>query len=226
MNTVLSSTPFPVPAFGGTDSNATPAEFLEFLRSLITQYLGDACPRIPAANKAAWITIVDGLTDHFLGPFPSPDIVSWNTMQEKVEVTAMTLEVIGRVFRRVECIYNGSEQLVRKLFARLLDLCKVLDIWIDSKICGETTLSSYNMKQKALALLTLILRGLGDNCPSPSDKSDLSWGVLRAILKECIDVCYDLLVPSISLTSGTTVALFRTPRIIEFEPQDDLEIVS
>ena len=52
-------------------------------------------------------------------------------MQEKVEMTEATLEVIRRVFMLVESIYNGSEVLVRKMFARPLDLCRTLDVWID-----------------------------------------------------------------------------------------------
>jgi serine/threonine-protein kinase ATR len=189
---VPTSTPFPVPGFNASSSNATPAQFLEFLRSLITQYLGDTSPRILSSAKAAWVTIVDGLTDHFLGSFPLPDIVSWETMQEKVEMTEATLEVIRRVFIRVEGIYNGSEVLVRKMFARLLDLCKTLDVWVDVGIpSGILAFTPEYIKEKALGLLVFVLRGLGDNTPPPSDHQyQPSWKTLREILNECIDVCH------------------------------------
>ena len=191
MSTVPTSTPFPVPGFNSSSSNATPAQFLEFLRSLITQYLGETSPPILSSAKTAWVTIVDGLTDHFLGQFPLPDIVSWETMEEKVEMTEATLEVIKRVFMRVEGIYNGSEDLVRKMFARLVDLCRILDVWVDVGILsGDRAFTPGYIKEKALGLLIFLLRGLGDNSPSPSDhQCQPSWKTLGEILKECVGVC-------------------------------------
>ena len=245
MSTVPTPTPFPVPGFNASSSNATPAQFLEFLRSLITQYLGDTSLRILSSAKAAWITIVDGLTDHFLGSFPLPDIVTWETMREKVEMTEATLEVIRRVFMRVEGIYNDSEILVRKMFVRLLDLCRILDVWVDVGILpGAPVFTPGYIREKALGLLVFLLRGLGDNIPAPSDhQSQPSWKTLREILKECVDVCHgapiylvvfvkcssiftvDLTIPSISLTPSTTIALFKTPRILETKQQESLEMV-
>ena len=188
---VPTSTPFPVPGFNSSSSNATPAQFLEFLRSLITQYLGDTSPRILSSAKAAWATIVDGLTDHFLGSFPLPDIVAWETMQEKVEMTEATLEVIRRVFMRVEGIYNGSEVLVRKMFARLLDLCRTLDVWVDVGILsGDQAFTPGYVKEKALGLLVFLLRGLGNNPPPSDQQYQPSWKTLRETLKECVDVCH------------------------------------
>jgi len=188
MNNPPPSTPFPVPGFHGGNNNASPAEFLEFLRSLTTQYLGDKCDRIRATDKTVWVTIVDGLTDHFLGAFPQPDIVSWNTMQDKVEMTEATLEVIRRVFLRVDGIYTGSVDLFRKVFVRLLDLCGVLDIWKEAATeTGESGLPSTRMREKTILTLTTLLRGLDGNNPSEAQES--SWKALRRILQECVDVC-------------------------------------
>ncbi|KAJ3516810.1 hypothetical protein NLJ89_g892 [Agrocybe chaxingu] len=224
MNNPPPSTPFPVPGFSGTDNNASPAEFLKFLRSLTTQYLGDNSPRILAINKPAWMTIVNGLTDHFLSSFPLPDIVSWNAMQERVEVVEVTLEAIKRVFERVEGIFNDSEELVRKLFARLLDLCRVLDLWIEPEIVFEEAMfSPAHMKEKASLLLIAVLRGLGDNAPAPSEQHPPSWKVLREVLVESIGVCNDLIAPSTPLTNVAVVALFRRPRILVSKDDPELE---
>jgi serine/threonine-protein kinase ATR len=184
----IPSTPFPLPAFNGTNTNASPAEFLKFLRSLVTQYLGDNCPRI-AENKTAWVTIVDGLTDHFLGSFPLPDIVSWNTMEEKVVMTEVTLDVIRRVFLRVDDIYNGSETLLKKVFVRLLDLCRAFDMWRETEVvCGDGIFSPSHMKEKAFSTVISVFRGLGDNSPVLSGEHDPSWKTLQTILKECVDM--------------------------------------
>ncbi|KAF8961111.1 hypothetical protein BDZ97DRAFT_1258324 [Flammula alnicola] len=223
MNTIPPSTPFPVPGFNGADSNATPAEFLKFLRSLIIQYLGDDCPRI-TANKAAWVTIVNGLTDHLLGSFPLPDIVIWNTMEEKIVMTEVTLEVIRRVFLRVDGVYNGSEGLVRKMFARLLDLCQVLDVWTNREVvCAEGTFSPAQMNEKALNVLVSVLRGLGDSSAVLSEEHDPSWKTLRGVLKECLDVCQDLIVSPTTPTTFTIIAFFRKPRIVRLKDQNSQE---
>ncbi|CAA7258548.1 unnamed protein product [Cyclocybe aegerita] len=225
MNNTPPSTPFPVPGFAGADNNASPAEFLKFLRSLTTQYLGDNSPRILAANKAAWVTIVNGLTDHFLGSFPLPDIVSWSAMQERVEVAEVTLEAIKRVFERVEGIYNDSEELVRKLFARLLDLCRVLDVWTEPEVvCEEAMFSPAHMKEKVSLLLIAVLRGLGDNAPAPSEQHSASWKVLREVLVESLGVCNDLITPLTPLTNVAVVALFGKPRILVAKDDPELEV--
>jgi serine/threonine-protein kinase ATR len=244
MSVVPTSTPFLVPGFDPSRSN-TPAQFLEFLRSIITQYLEDASPRILSSDKNAWVTVLDGLTDHLLRPFPLPNIFLWETMQERVDMAEATLEVIRRVFMRVEGIYNGSEMFVRKVFVRLLDLCRTLDVWVDVEILsGDQAFTPRFMREKTFGLLVSLLRGLGDNRPPPSDHQyQPSWRTLRELLKECVDVCHgeplnpfffvkslfdftvDLTIPSISLTPSTTIALFGVPRILETKQQESLEMV-
>lgn len=190
MNTAPTSTPFQVPGFNGADNNATPTEFLKFLRSLTTQYLGENTSRITSDNKDTWVTIVDGLTDHLLGTFPPPDIVSWDTMKEKIVMTEATLEVIGRVFLRVDGIYDASGDLVRKLFARLLDLCRVLDVWIETEVLiSKDSISPSHLKERALSVLTSILRGLGDGVSATPEQSKPYWQTLRSVLQECVDTC-------------------------------------
>jgi len=188
MNPTPSSTQFPVPQLGNSQSGATPAEFLEFLRSLPLQYLGDHCRRIPSGDKPAWVTIVNGLTDHFLGPFPLPGVVSWNAMQEKGEMIEATLDVVQRVFLRVDGIYNHSLELVQKLFARLLDLCRVLDVWMGTiQDTVDSQLMPLGLRESALSVLVSVLRGLGSNNPTPDQQS--SWKSLRDILKAGLEVC-------------------------------------
>lgn len=188
MSAIPPSTPFPVPGLNGTSDNATPAEFLSFLRSIINEYLGDNCPRI-TKTKDTWVTIVNGLTDHLLGTFPLPDVVSWNAMEEKVVMTEVSLDVIRRVFLRVESVDIGSEGIVRKLSARLLDLCKALDVWREAEVIyGEGMFSPAYLKDRAFETLVSVLRCLGDNTPMISEEHDPSWKSLRIILKEYIAV--------------------------------------
>lgn len=190
MNPTPSSTQFSVPQLGNSQSGATPAEFLEFLRSLPLQYLGDNCRRIPASDKLTWITIVNGLTDHFLGPFPLPGVVLWNAMQEKGEMIEGTLEVVRRVFLRVDTIYNDSLELVRKLFVRLLDLCRTMDVWMGTPVQDaiDNQITPLTLRGRALSVLVSVLRGLGSNNPLPSGQQP-SWMILRDVLKAGLEFC-------------------------------------
>jgi len=173
------------PNLSGSQSNYDPAQFLLFLRSLVKRYLGDDCHPIPLAKKDDWVTIVNGLADHFLGSFYLPDDVSWEAMQERLEITEATLEVVRRVFLRVEGIYNDSEELIRKMFVRLLDLCRVLDLWVGSAVQNEEV---KEFRETVFSVLVSILRGLGCNNPVPEQQRS-SWETLRGILQAGIDVC-------------------------------------
>jgi len=188
MNSLPPSTPFIVPGLNTTDSNTSPG-FLHFLRSLIHDYLSDEPPRIPSANKDAWVSAVDGLSGALLVPFPLPDFAPWNSLEEKILALEAVLEVIKRVFLRVEEIYTNSEGFIKKMFTRLLDLCAVLEVWTQVEIdCGRELFSPLHMKAKAFGTLIVLLRGMDDS-PVHSEQQEPSWNTLRSILKEVLDVC-------------------------------------
>jgi serine/threonine-protein kinase ATR len=181
------STPFSVSGLNAADSNPG---FLGFVRSLIDDHLSNEPPRISSSAKGAWIGAVNGLTDNLLGPFPWPNSASWTLMGEKIMVLDAVLEVILRVFLRVEGIYTNSEGFVRKVFARLLDLCWVLDVWTEVEVdCGGELFSPIHMKDKAFGTLITLLRGLDDS-PVHSEEQEPSWNTLRSILKEVLDVSF------------------------------------
>lgn len=205
----IPSTPFPVPSFHGSGDDASPEQFLKFLRNLISEYLdGDNTTRIPANNKDTWVTIIAGLTDHFLVSFPLPDVVPWTMMLEKITMMETTFEVIQRVFSRVEGIYNGSEVLVKSIFARLLSLCRVLDVWVDTGTTEcEDIITPTLMKEKALKVLVSVLRGLGSNIATT--EIEPSWKTLRLVLIECLDVCHG--------TLGTKSIILKTHGLFRYD---------
>jgi serine/threonine-protein kinase ATR len=193
MNSLPLATPFSVPGLNTADSNPPPG-FLHFLRSLIHDYLNDEPPRIPSANKDAWVSAVDGLTGALLGSFPLPDSASWTSMEERILPLEAALEVIKRVFLRVEEIYTNSEIFIRKMFIRLLDLCAVLDVWTEVEVdCGRELFSPTHMKGKAFGTLIALLRGLDDS-PVHSEQQKPSWNTLRSILKEVLEACSGMLL--------------------------------
>lgn len=197
MNMAPLSTQMPLPNLGDSQSGYNPAEFIAFLRSLNSNRLGDHCRRIPSKDKDSWTTIIGGLVDHFLRSFYLPDAVSWDGIQERLEVTEATLEVISRVFLRVDGIFIGSEALVQKIFVRLMDFCRVLDLWIETvneNIGDLSKLQQY--REMVMSVLISVLRGLGDNNAVPGQQQS-SCESLREMLREGLEVCRGkLLFPS------------------------------
>ena len=199
-------TQFP-PNLGDSQSGYNPAEFIVFLRSLNNDHLGDHSRRIPAKDKDNWTTIVDGLVDHFLRSFYQPDTVPWDGIQERLEVTEATLEVIRRVFLRVDGIFTGSEGLVRKIFVRLMDFCRVLDLWTATAIKNVDDLSKLQgYREMVMSVLISVLRGLGSNNPVPGQQQS-GCDSLREMLREGLEVCRGTLLPYSTFTFLTGATL-------------------
>jgi serine/threonine-protein kinase ATR len=240
MNATASSpTPIAVPSFTGPGNDATQVdEFLEFLRNLVSQYLSDQAPRISSVNKAPWITVIDGLTDHLLISLPLPHVVSWSALREKVISVLTSLDVVERVFMRVDGIYHGTAEMVKKVFARLLDLCFVLDSWVDIEMQLEDELVHPKiLRQRGMEVLILFLRGAGGSMLNTATIAGSSWKMLRSIISECLDVCHgefkyiiEVLLPLKlykeldsklpHLSFPLTIELFSTPRISNVQPDD------
>jgi serine/threonine-protein kinase ATR len=245
MNAAASSqTPFPVPSFTGPGNDATQVdEFLEFLRNLVSQYLSDQAPRISSVNKATWITVIDGLTDHLLVSLPLPDVVSWSALREKVISVLTTLDVVERVFMRVDGIYHGTADMVKKVFVRLLDLCFVLDSWVNIEMQLEDGLVHPKvLRQRGMEVLVIFLRGAGGSMLSTISIAGSSWKILRSVVSECLDVCQgefkyiigllfplkfckELISKLPHLSFPLTIELFRTPRISNVQPADLFGVV-
>ncbi|KAH9482313.1 Serine/threonine-protein kinase ATR [Psilocybe cubensis] len=133
MNSASTSTLFQISGLDGADNPYDPASFTEMLKRIAIEDLGDNPSQKEKSNPNNWVQILDGITDHLLGPFPDPSITAWEAMEEKVTMTEAALQVIQRAFSRVVTIYDASENLVKKLLARLLDLYRILDSWTDSE---------------------------------------------------------------------------------------------
>jgi serine/threonine-protein kinase ATR len=185
-----SATPFPVPAFDDPGSNASPQEFLDFLHNLVAQNLdGDPAARIPAANKELWTTVVTGLSEQFLASFPSTDKVQWHVMHEKVRLAAASLDVIRRVSNRVDDIFHGPGDLALRTFARLLNFCNVVEMWLDVEFEQMDGLPTpRELADDALQTTLLVLRSLGGAVVHVAESKVPLWKTLRVILAECLDV--------------------------------------
>ncbi|KXN89480.1 Protein kinase rad3 [Leucoagaricus sp. SymC.cos] len=221
-----SATPFLVPTFNGSEGDASLDHFLDFLRTLVSQYLSDDVPRIPSSNKDLWITIISGLTDHLLSTFPLPNIVSWNALREKIVAIITTLDVVRRAFERVDGIHEGTAETVKKVFARLLNLCFVLDSWLCTEVQLEDGIVEPNLlREKCFQSLVVVLRRLGGNSSTSRAIAEPSWQTLRDILQECLNTCRGKLVTDspMHLSFPLTISLFGNLIIAETKPVDLFE---
>lgn len=232
MAAMTTSSAFP-PEFRNVGSDSDPAEFLKFLQATMNKYLSDDSPRITEDGKGVWVAIVDGLADSFLQSFPLPDMTLWSLMEEKVAMTETTLQIIQRVFSRVDGIFNNTEGLAKKLFKRLLDLCSVLDIWLETNMTyDDGIISPMSMKTRASNIIVCFLRGMGNNSPLLPNDCEPSWKILRNVLQECVDVCQgtithavtlclpnsnniaDLIAHTTPLSKALFISFFHKPRMI------------
>ena len=173
-----------------SNANQTnPTEFQQYLRSLITQaFSGNPQDRIADADKG-WDTVILGLSDNFCASFLLPGSITWNALKEKVTILETALEAIYLASLHVDGIFSGKRDGVGVLIVRLLNICNVLDVWLDSQVEIEDDLPSpVTLREKAFKALIEVLRSLGGNVTRVEQPGEPRWKILRSLLSECIEL--------------------------------------
>ncbi|KAI0938155.1 hypothetical protein AcV7_003428 [Taiwanofungus camphoratus] len=211
-------TPLPVPTFQAT-GDPSPAHLLEFLETLS----GDLDRRPVRPNSQSnevlsWTHLVSGLADHFLAYFPTPQELPWSAIHEKIKLTDISLRLIHRATERVELLFISSNDLAQNVFSRLLNLCYVLDIWVDVTVPKEDGYPSpEELQRKAVHTIVAVLRSLGGRLNVGSTKKTLlAHKTLKETLSECLACCNDILSLSSATEYPLYINLFMVPRIREF----------
>jgi serine/threonine-protein kinase ATR len=188
---VQNPTPFPA-TFDSNAGDASPKQFLDFLRNLISQNLdGDPSVRIPATNRETWVTVIVSLSDHFLTPLPSHRDAPWNAMHEKVKLVEITMEVIQRATDRVDALYAGPGDLAKRIFASVLKFCTGLDVWVDLEVPKEDGIPTpLDLRQRAVQTAVGILRCMGNNITAVGGTDEPTWKILRDILTDSLEVSH------------------------------------
>ncbi|KAJ6536721.1 hypothetical protein DFH09DRAFT_92839 [Mycena vulgaris] len=178
----------PFPALDDPDGDASPQKFLHSLSNLVAQSLsGDV--RIPAENKDAWVTIVTRLSEQFFASFPSTDKVEWHDMHEKVRLATATLDIIRRVSSRVEGVFHGPGHLAQRIFARLLNFCIVVEMWLDVEVEPMQGLPSpQELADDALQTTLLVLRSLSGAVVHSTEISPRMMFLVQMV--SCISTCF------------------------------------
>lgn len=125
------ATPFPLPTFKpGRDGEATSADLLTFLQTLISENLGqEGTGKIPDATKESWAALIDGLSEHFLATLPTSSVAVWSALDEKVSLCQATLDVIERVANCTGNVFTESDERSLLVLYRLLAFLNILCSW-------------------------------------------------------------------------------------------------
>ena len=113
----------------GEDAVA-PKQLLEFLRSLIQKSTGDGDK--PIYDRGSWVTMISGLADQVYGYFPYFTSIKQGTTNERITLTHVSLDVLDHVSHQSRPIWYDGDDLVKKLFVRLLALCVSAESWLDA----------------------------------------------------------------------------------------------
>jgi hypothetical protein len=182
---ILMATPIP-------PSLSSPDELLHFLHVLIQEHLSGST-YIPHSQSQSLVTVILGLSDHFLTPLPLPSVraheASWTATAEKIRLVEITLEVFHRAVERVECLFAGHGEFTKSMFINLVKLNASLDHWVNLRISTESTgdLSTPSeIQAKVFQGIVDLLRNLGNNTGS----DEPMWRCMWSIIDESIHVIY------------------------------------
>jgi serine/threonine-protein kinase ATR len=176
-------------------ANTTPAQFHQYLRSLIEQSFNSNPPNRIHAADGKWDTLILGLSDTFCGSFPLPGSISWNATREKITILETVLEFIYRAALHVDGLLSGKRDAVNTVVVRLLNICNVLDVWLDGQVEVEDGLPSpTTLREQAFKALVAFLRSLGGSITRPAQQEEPRWKVLRILLAECTELVFGVFV--------------------------------
>ena len=112
------------------ENAVAPKQLLEFLRSLVEKSTGDRDK--PVYDRGSWVTMISGLADQVYGYFPYFSSIKQGTTNERITLTHVSLDVLDHVSHQSRPIWYDGEDLVKKLFVRLLALCVSAESWLDA----------------------------------------------------------------------------------------------
>ena len=178
------STPFPLGSRGTShEGEASPAELLSFLETLIAENLSDDNTEcIPASAKESWATIVEGLSDHFLATFPKQRSVLWNMLHEKIRLCSTGLTVIERAAMRVEGLFSDTDSRSFDTVQRMFDLLLALQAWSCGPIPQCTKIDTPGvLRNKLIKSLEAVLVSFTSTIAESTVLSSVLNGCLRLI---------------------------------------------
>ncbi|KAI5124851.1 hypothetical protein M0805_007285 [Coniferiporia weirii] len=165
MASTLPPSPFTVGSFRpGQEGEASPADFLVFLQTLLAESLDSPVSnRIPASAKESWTALVEGLSEHFLSTFPGSSSELWNALQEKIKLCSASLDVIERAALRVDGLFADSDKRSITILRRLLKFYFILSTWATPASKCANVDSPGGLRRKVVETVGAVIGAFADN---------------------------------------------------------------
>ncbi|KAF9238832.1 hypothetical protein BU15DRAFT_88266 [Melanogaster broomeanus] len=180
----------------------SPKQFLEFLNSLMIQSLGEAANGIH--DKASWIVMISGLSEQVYGYFPYFTHATRGTSNERITLTHVSLDVLDRVSHNIESVYHGEEELVKKLFVRLLGLCVSAESWLEA---GNDSLPDNSDPSKIYSKATSLLVSIMCQILGSPFRNETSATTQRKMAHSLLWASLDLVQGNLAHRSGRRPSL-------------------
>ncbi|KAF8558727.1 hypothetical protein OG21DRAFT_974233 [Imleria badia] len=175
----------------GEDAVA-PKQLLVFLRSLIQKSAANGDN--PVHDRPSWVTMISGLADQVYGHFPYFTSIKQGTTNERITLTHVSLDVLDHVSHQSRPIWYDGEDLVKKLFVRLLALCVSAESWLDATNASLADhLDPTTLYSKATNILVHILCQL---LASPFRRETSQRIMAHSLLWDVLGLAQDILSTS------------------------------
>ena len=166
----------------------TAQEFHQILRAVIAQ-ISNPQKTMSSEETERWTSFIFGLSDNFCASFVLPGSMSWNAMKDKITFLKTALEGIYQAALHVEGLFSQKLDPVGTLVVRLLNICNVLDVWLDGQVEIEDGIPSpTTLRELAFKALVAVLRSLGGSITRFCQPEEPRWKVLRILLTECTEL--------------------------------------
>lgn len=207
------------------ESLQDPVHFYNYVTQLLDTNLPLGCNELITSKQDIWVTVLLGLS-HFM-VFPAiSESLSWTVFTRKVEMVEKWMELVERASTRIVGLYLETGNLAHEVLTKLLDLRCAFEAWDGHEQHDDAGYTPLYMKEKALRVMLIVVRVLGDSSLTtvPSDRR--LWQTLRMFMVECLDVIRDFASRPSTLTP-TNVKFFKDTYLSESDvPTFDIKLHS
>ncbi|KAG5648745.1 hypothetical protein DXG03_000092 [Asterophora parasitica] len=184
-----------------------PDSFYNYVNQLLDTNLPLHYTDLITSNQSIWVTVLLGLSRFMVFP-PISDALPWSAFARKVEMAERWMELVERASTRIVGLYLETGNLAHEVLTKLLDVICAFDAWNSHEDYSNASHSPSHMKQKALRVMLVVARVLGNSISNIAPTDGRLWQTLRVFLVESIDVIRDYATRP-SILTPTNIRYFK-----------------
>ncbi|KAG6832347.1 hypothetical protein H0H87_001811 [Tephrocybe sp. NHM501043] len=195
------------------ESLEDPDYFYNYVTQLLDKNLPLDYNELITSKQEIWVTVLLGLSQFMVFPSGS-GALSWKVFARKVEMVEKWMELIERASTRIVGLYSESGNLAEEVLTKLLGLSCTFWVWEGHDDHDDATYTPLYMKDKALKVILIVVRVLGDGVSTTAPTDRRLWQTLRMFLVECLDMVRDFASRPTNLNSSS-VKFFKDTSLSE-----------